>query len=175
MFSVRTTGIPDAAGTDLEVVVRGKRAWMSENGSPWRSMAIPNQMNGMSGSMGAEAFQELARYIKDVRVTEHEQVAGKPVTRITGKIDTAGMVEALAKLGSLSGTGSGSFSFGLDDLGGKLGDITAVLSIDETAHLLNSAFVTFVIEGQGQKLELQLQYRLTSWNKPLELPAVPGG
>ena len=125
--------------------------------------------------MGAEAFQELARYIHDVRVTEHQQIAGKPVTTITGKIDTAGMLEALAKLGSLSGTGNGSFSFDLDDLGVKLGDITAVLSIDETAHLLDSAFVTFVIEAQDQKLELQLQYRLTSWNKPVELPSVSGG
>jgi carbon monoxide dehydrogenase subunit G len=175
VFSVRTTGIPEAAGTDVEVVVRGKRAWMSQNAGPWTSMEIPNQMNGMSGSMGAEAFQELARYIHDVRVTEHEQIAGKPVTTITGKIDTTGMLEALAKLESLSGTGNGSFSFDLDELGVKLGDITAVLSIDETAHLLNSAFVTFVMEAQGQKLELQLQYRLTSWNRPVELPAVPGG
>ena len=174
-FSVRTTGIPEAAGTEFEVVVRGQRAWMSEDSGPWTSIAIPKQLNGMSGSMGAEAFQDLARYIHDVRVTEHQQIAGKPVTTITGKIDTAGMVEALAKLGSLSGTGNGSFSFDLDDLGVKLGDITAVLSIDETAHLLDSAFVTFVIEAQGQKLELQLQYRLTSWNKPVELPAVPSG
>jgi hypothetical protein len=174
-FSVHTTGIPEAAGKDIQVVVRGKRAWMSETGGPWTSMEVPKQMNGMSGSMGADAFQELTRYIHDVRVTEHQQIAGKPVTTITGGIDTAGMLKSLAKLGSLSGTGNGSFSFDLDDLGVKLGDITAVLSIDEAAHLLNSAFVTFVIEAQDEKLELQLQYRLTSWNKPVELPSVSGG
>ena len=176
-FSVHTSGIPEAVGTEVQVVVRDKRAWMSENGGPWTSLEVPQQMNGMSGSMGADAFQELTRYIHDVRVTEHQQIAGKPVTTITGGIDTAGMLKSLAKLGSLSGTGNGSFAFDLDDLddlGVKLGDITAVLSIDEAAHLLSSAFVTFAIEAQDEKLELQLQYRLTSWNKPVELPSVPG-
>jgi hypothetical protein len=175
VFSVHMTGIPEAAG-DVQVVVRGKRAWMSENGGPWTSMAIPNQMNGMSGSMGADAFQELTRYIHDVRVTEHEQIAGKPVSSITGRIDTAGMVEAVTKLGSLPTPRgeSGTFSFDLDDLGVELGDITAVLSIDEANHLLSSAFITFVVEAQHEKLEFQLQYRLTSWNKPVELPSVSG-
>ncbi len=174
--SVHATGIPEAAGKDFQLVVRGTRAWMSEDGGPWTSMAVPKQMNGMSGSMGADAFQELSRYINDVRVTEHQQIAGKSVSTITGDIDTAGMLEALAKLGSLSAPGgtSGAFSFDLDDLGVKLGDITVVLSIDEATHLLSSAFVTLVIEAQDQKMELRLQYRLTSSNQPIKLPSVTG-
>ena len=84
-FSVRATGIPEAAGKDIQVVVRGNRAWMSDGTAAWASMPVPKQMNGMSGSMGADAFQELARYIKDVRVTEHQQIGGKPVTTITGE------------------------------------------------------------------------------------------
>ncbi len=66
-------------------------------------MPMPKEMNGVSGSMGADAFQELARYVRDVRVAEHQQIDGKPVTTIAGEIDTAGLIKAVTKLGSLSG------------------------------------------------------------------------
>ena len=79
------------------------------DGSGWESVPVPVQMkqrvNGMSGSMGADAFQELARHVHDVRVSEHQQIGGKLVTTIAGEIDTAGMLKAVTKLGSLSRTG----------------------------------------------------------------------
>jgi hypothetical protein len=175
-FSMRTTGIPEAAGKDFQVVVRGNRAWMSDSAGGWASMPVPKEMNGMSGSMGADAFQQLARYVRDVRVAEHQQIAGKPVTTIAGEIDTAGMLRAMTKLGSLSGAGgeNAAFSFDLDDLGLKIGDISAVLSIDERTHLLDAALVTLGLEAQGKKLEFELRYRLTSSNQPVELPSVSG-
>jgi hypothetical protein len=175
-FSLYTTGIPEAAGRDFRLVVRGNRAWMRDTGGSWTSMPVPTQMNGMSSSMGADAFQELARYVRDVRVSEHQQFAGKPVTTITGEIDTAGMLKAVTKLGSVSGSGSeeGAFSLDFDDLGVKLGDIKAVLSIDEGTQLLTAAGVTFAIEARGEKVELDLQYRLTSSNQPVKLPSVSG-
>ena len=177
-FSVRTTGIPEASGKDFQFVVRGSRAWTSEGGA-WESVPVPGQMkqqvNGLSGSMGAEAFQELARHVRDVRVAEHKQIGGKLVTTIAGEIDTAGMLEAVTKLGSLSGTGGekAAFSFDLDDLGLKIGDIKAMLLIDERTHLLDSALVTLAIEAQGKTLEFKLHYRLTSANQPVVLPPVP--
>ena len=136
-FSMHATGIPEAAGKDFQMVVRGNRAWMSDTNGAWASMPVPKEMNGVSGSMGAGAFQELARYVRDVRVAEHQQIGGKPVTTIAGEIDTTGMIKAMAKLGSLSGPGSEkpAFSFDLDDLGLKFGDIKAVLSIDESTQL----------------------------------------
>ena len=85
------------------MVVRGNRAWMSDHQRQWAAMPVPKEMNGMSGSMGAGAFQELARYVRDVRVAEHQQIGGKQVTTIAGEIDTTGMIKAMAKLGSLSG------------------------------------------------------------------------
>jgi hypothetical protein len=175
-FSMHATGIPEAAGKDFQLVIRGNKAWMSDTNGNWASMPVPKEMNGMSGSMGAGAFQELARYVRDVRVAEHQQIAGKPVTTIAGEIDTAGMLEAMTKLGSLSGPGGASsgFSFNLKDLGLKLGDIKAVLSIDESSHLLDSALVTLGMEAQGKKLDFEIRYRLTSWNKPVELPSVSG-
>jgi hypothetical protein len=158
------------------MVVRGNRAWVSTTNGKWAAMPVPKEMNGMSGSMGAGAFQELARYVRDVRVAEHQQIGGKQVTTIAGEIDTTGMIKAMAKLGSLSGAGSENpaFSFDLDDLGVKFDDIKAVLSIDESTHLLSTALVSLGMEAQGQKLDFEIQYRLTSSNEPVEFPSVTG-
>ena len=175
-FSMRATGIPEAKSKDFQLVVRGNRAWMTDTGGNWVSMPVPKELNGKSSSMGTDAFQELARYVKDVRIAEHQQIGGKSVTTIAGEIDTAGMLQAFSKLSSLSGQGGKStgFSLDLDDLGIKVGDIKAVLSIDERTHLLDSALITVTVEAQGKKLELNLQYRLTSANKPVVLPTPTG-
>ena len=175
-FSMHMTGLPDAGSEDFQFVVRGNSAWVTDTAGHWASMPVPKELNGKSSSMGADAFQELARYVKDVRVVEHQQIGGKTVTTIAGEIDTAGMLQAFAKLGSLSGSGAedGGFSFDLDDLGVKIGDIKAVLSIDERTQLLDAALVTVAIEAQGEKLELKVQYRLTSVNEPVTLPSVSG-
>jgi hypothetical protein len=175
-LSLHATGIPEAAGKDFQMVVRGNRAWVSTTNGEWASMPVSKEMNGVSGSMGAGAFQELARYVRDVRVAEHQQIGGKPVTTIAGEIDTTGMIKAMAKLGSLSGPGSENpgFSFDLDDLGIKFGDIKAVLSIDESTHLLSTAFVTLGMEAQGQTLDFEIRYRLISSNQPVKFPSVSG-
>ncbi len=173
-FSLHASGIPEAAGKDFRMVIRGNRAWMSDTNGKWVSMPVPREMNGVSGSMGAGAFQELARYVRDVRVAEHQEIGGKPVTTIAGEIDTTGMIKAMAKLGSLSGPGSANpgFSFDLDDLGIKFDDIKAVLSIDESTHLLSTALVTLGMEAQGKTLDFEIRYRLTSSNQPVKFPNV---
>ncbi len=175
-FSLRANGIPEAAGKGYQLVIRGNRAWMKESGGTWTSLPVPKEMNGVSGSMGAGAFQELARYVRDVRVAEHQQIGGKPVTTIAGEIDTAGMIKAMTKLGSLSGPGGEqpAFSFDLDDLGLTFGDIKAVLTIDEGTQLLSTALVTLSMEAQGQTLDFEVRYRLTSSNEPITLPSVSG-
>src|SRR5215207_6396102 len=50
-FSLHATGIPEAAGKNFQMVVRGDRAWMSETNGKWVSMPVPKEMNGVSGSM----------------------------------------------------------------------------------------------------------------------------
>ena len=159
-FSVRTTGLPrrrhgHAVGRSA-VAAPGRTT-----AARWESVPVPGQMkqqvNGLSGSMGADAFQELARHVRDVRVAEHQQIGGKLVTTIAGEIDTAGMLEAVTKLGSLSGTGGEkpALSFDLDDLGLKIGDIKAVLSIDERTHLLDSRPDHARHRGAGQEAGVQ--------------------
>ena len=176
VFSMHATGIPGASGQNFQMVIRGNRAWMSTTNGTWASMPVPKEMNGKSGSMGADAFQQLARYVRDVRIAEHQQIGGKLSTTIAGEIDTAGLIKAVTKLGALSESGGDkpAFDFDLDDLGLKFGDIKAVLTIDESTHLLSSALVTLSMDVQGKKLALELRYRLTSSNQPIKFPRVSG-
>ncbi len=172
-FSLSATDLPEGANMNMQVVIRGNRAWLKENGR-WRSMAVPSDAAGMSGSLGVQAFQELARHVKDVRVAEGQLIGGVPTTTIAGEIDTAGLLKAALKLGSLSDVTGGELTFDLDDLGLKFGDIEAVLSIDERTRLLSAAQIVLELEAKGEKLEFDLRYRLTSANEPVTLPAPTG-
>ena len=167
-FSMRTSGVPNGGDMAMQVLVRGGRAWM-KIGNRWQSMPVPADA-GANGTLSGEAFQQLARYVEDVRVTEHQLIQGKPVTTIAGEIDTAGLIESFAKLGPLAeGT-----SFDLSKLGLDIGDIRAVLTIDERTQLLDSAFVSFAMSAEGKSIEIELRYRLASANKPIRLPQPQG-
>ena len=91
----------------MQVLVRSGKAWLDADGR-WRSAPIPADATS-NGTLSAAAFQQLARFVKDVRVKEHQVIQGQTVA-----ID-------LSKLG-------------LD-----IGDIHAVLTVDEQTHLLDSA------------------------------------
>jgi hypothetical protein len=80
------------------------------------------------------------------------------------------MIGAVTKLGSVAG-GVEGLSLDFTELGIDFGDIEAVLTIDERTHLLDSAFVTFSIAAKGQQVDLELRYRLTSSNQPVQLPS----
>jgi hypothetical protein len=149
-----------AEGFSMQLLVRGGRSW-TNLGTGWRAGPAPAASAGLS----ATAFQQLARYVKDVRVHEHQLVAGKQVTTIAGEIDTEGMIEALSGLDDLAE------GFDLDELGVDLGDIHAVLSLDERSGLLDSASVTFTLKAQGEQVRMGLRYRLTSANEPVTLPS----
>lgn len=167
-FALRTSGIPNGGDRAMELLVRGNRAWM-DTGGGWQSTPVPAGA-GSNGSMNAAAFQKLARYVKDVRVTENQLIAGKSVTTIAGEIDTEAMVEAFADLGALA---QGA-SFDLSKLGVDLGDINAVLTIDERTNLLDTAYITFSMSAEGKSAEIELRYRLASANEPVRLPSPTG-
>jgi hypothetical protein len=164
-FSMRASGVPNGGDIAMEVLVRGGQAWL-KSGGHWQAMPAP-AVAGSNGTLSAAAFQQLARYVKDVRVTEHQLIQGKPVTTIAGEIDTAGMIESFAKLGSFAeGT-----SFDLSKLGVDFGDIRAVLTIDERTQLLDTVFVTFAMSAEGKNIAIDLRYRLASANQPVKLPS----
>jgi hypothetical protein len=164
-LALRTSGVPDGGDVAMEMVVRGGRAW-TKMGGGWQQAPVPAGAE-TSGTVSAAAFQEFARYVKDVRVTEHQLIGGKAVTTIAGEIDTEAMIGAIAKLGSLAeGT-----SLDLSKLGLDIGDIHAVLTIDERTHLLDTAFITFAMSAEGKTAEIELRYRLASANEPVRLPS----
>lgn len=167
-FSLRTSGAPSGGDMTMQVLVRGGRAWMNTGGR-WQSTPAPSGL-GSSPTLSAAAFQQLARYVKDVRVTEHQLIQGTQATTIAGEIDTEGMIEALTKLGPMAEGLSLDFS----KLGIDIGDIHAVLTIDERTQLLDTAFVTFAISAEGKRIEVDLRYRLASANEPVKLPSPRG-
>ena len=162
-LSMSTSGVPDGGEMTMQVLVRGGRVWMNMGDGWTQAGAAPT---GSQGTLSAEAFQQLARYVEDVRVSEHQLIEGKPVTTIAGDIDTQGMLEAVTRLGSVAPPGSFDFS----DAGIELGDIHAVLTLDERTHLLDTAFVSFSMSAQGKSAQIELRYRLAGANEPVQLP-----
>jgi hypothetical protein len=164
-FSLSSKGIP---GADVKMEVLNRKGRVSVNmGDGWKSApaGAAQAAMGSSGTMSAEAFQQLAEHVQDVRVTEHQLVGGKPVTTIAGEIDTQGLIEAATKLSDFAPEG-----FDLADAGIDLGDIHAVLTIDERTGLLDTALVTFSMGAEGKTVKVELRYRLSSANEPVKLP-----
>ena len=173
--SMKASGLPGVA-LDAAFVLRGNTAWLRMNGA-WQQTTVPAGVDlGGSASLGSAAFQELTKHVKDVRVSEHELVGGKPVAIIAGEIDTVGLLGSLTKLASLGGSGSDGLGQlpDFDELGAKIGNIHAVLTIDEQTHLLSAALVKLAIEASGEELQLELRYRLTAANEPVKIPSPSG-
>jgi hypothetical protein len=171
-LSVTAGGMPGLE-LDAKLVVRGRTAWVGMNGE-WERTQVPAGLDlGTSASFGSAAFQELTKHVRDVRVTEQQIVAGKPATIIAGEIDTVGLMGSLTKLAGL-GQEAAPEGFELPDLnelGVTIGDIKAVLTIDESTRLMSAALVTLAIEAGGEQLHLELRYRLTAANEPVKIPA----
>ncbi len=169
-MSMRSSGLP-GANVDLQVVVRGEQLWMRLNGS-WQKLPAAAAPNLGSASLGPAAFAELARHVKDVRVTEGQLVEGRPVSVVAGEIDTVGLLGAMSKLGGLGELNPSGLD--LKELGSGIGDIEAVLTIDERTRLLDSALVTLSIDAGGEPVDITLNYRLTGSNQPVRIPNLPG-
>jgi hypothetical protein len=164
-FAMRSEGIP---GADVAIQVLNRKGRVSMNsGSGWKSFpAGAKAVSGSNGTVSAEAFQQLAQYVRDVRVTEHQSIEGKMKTTIAGEIDTQGMLEAAMKLGDVVPAGS----FDLSGAGLDIGDIHAVLTIDESTRLLDAVFISFSMSAEGKSMKIELRYRLASANQPVKLP-----
>ncbi len=168
-MSMRASGIPGERAFAIDVVVRGAELWMKTSGR-WQKLPAASAPAVTSPSLGPAAFAELARHVKAVRVAEDQLLEGRPVAIVAGEIDTAGLIRSLAELGGVRELAPG---LDLDELGASIGDIEAVLTIDEQTRLLTSALVTLSVDADGEHVELRLTYRLTSWNEPVRIPS-PG-
>jgi hypothetical protein len=156
MFSMRTEGVPGSRGYTLQGTVRRGRVSLSMNG---RRLALPTTTSTPQRLDWSGTMLELVRYVKDVKVRENRVVNGEVGATISGVIDTAELMKAVAKLNAFTRAAN----FG--DFDGKLGDIHAALFVAERSGLIRSAVVTMSMD----EADLRVTYRLTSTNR-----AVPG-
>jgi hypothetical protein len=144
----------------LRVASIGGRSWVELGG---RRVAIPADAFGTSSADPLGAF-DVTRYVKDVAVDGGEVLNGKPVTKITGVLDTAGLVKGLAALG-----GAGAAA-GLPDLGGAIGDTRVVVYLDESSHRLVAALADVSMHADGTKVAVHLDVAVTGVDQPVALP-----
>lgn len=164
-LSMSTSGLPSPFGA--EFVSRGGRYWVRLNGS-WQALPVAPGVSAPDSGLDTTAWLELARYVKDVRVTEGRELHGERVTTVTGVIDTAGLVGALSKL---SGLQQRSFAGpDLSELRKHVGDIHAVLFVSDRTLLIRGAVLTTTLDFQGHEVELRIVYRLLGVNRPVEIP-----
>jgi hypothetical protein len=166
---VEATSSGAFAGFDFGVVAVGNRAHLRMNGD-WRALPRPASLRQeTSQDLGSAALLELARYVKKVNVTEHQFIDGEPTAIVSGTVDTAGLVNAMAKLNGVAGL-AGDSAPNVSDFADSLGDTRATLALSEKTHLVRAAVVSISAEAQGKKVDLQLVYRLRDVNKPVRFP-----
>jgi hypothetical protein len=160
--SVVTVSSDDVPGfREVTVVTRGQDVWMKAGGS-WQRVQVPaGQATGM------DQF-DFVPYIKDVDVDDGQQVAGEPAVKITGVLDTAGLVNGfLGQLGTVPGGA-------LPDVSDGLGDTRVVLYVSETSHLPLRTLVDMSFEQGGESAEMHFDFAITNVDEPVAIPH-PGG
>jgi hypothetical protein len=131
-------------------------------GGSWQRVQVPaGQATGM------DQF-DFVPYIKDVDVDDGQQVAGEPAVKITGVLDTAGLVNGfLGQLGTVPGGA-------LPDVSDGLGDTRVVLYVSETSHLPLRTLVDMSFEQGGESAEMHFDFAITNVDEPVAIPH-PGG
>lgn len=154
-MTMKSPDLPEFPETTM--VVRGDEGWMKLNGG-WQSFPVPPTQ-----ATGIEQF-DMAQYVKDVDLDEDSEVDGKPAVKITGVIDTAGLVDGL--VGQFGAVGGGP----VPDLSEMLGDTRAVIYLSPESHLPLRMLLDLTMEVQGEEVEMHLDYAITNVNEPVAVP-----
>jgi hypothetical protein len=145
---------------EVTVVTRGQRAWVKAGG-PWQRLTVPPGQ-----PTGIEQF-DFTPYVKDVSVKDGVTAGGEPAVKITGALDTAGLVQGvLGQLGAASGGAVPGFTDGL-------GDTRVVLYVSEVSHLPVRTLVDVSMKSAGEKVTLHLDFAITNVNERVTVPG-PG-
>jgi hypothetical protein len=161
VMTMRLDGLPGMSAINMQMVLRGPQMRMSMNGQTFAT-AVPasaRKQYDWSSSM-----MELARYVKDVHVLEGRVVNGERGSTVSGVIDTEGLLEAAAKLRSLS-QATGQAAPDMSDLAENVGDTHAALFIASRTGLIRSAVIGVSMEAGGEKIALDITYRLKDVNR----------
>jgi hypothetical protein len=145
---------------EVTVVTRGARAWVKA-GNGWQRVTIPPGQPS-----GIEQF-DFTPYVKDVKVEDGATAGGEAAVKITGLLDTAGLVQGVfGQLGVASGGAMPALSAGL-------GDTRVVIYISEVSHLPLRTLVDIKVEAAGEKVNMHLDFAITNVNEPVRVPG-PG-
>lgn len=158
-MTMEAPDVPQFPG--LSVVVRGRTAWVKAGGS-WERTELPPQ-----SAVGVEQF-DFTPYVKDVDVDDGHQVAGEPAVKLTGVLDTAGLVNGLfSQLGSVPGGA-------MPDLSQSLGDTRIALYVSEVSHLPLRTLMDLSVEEAGERYELHMDFAVSGIDEPVKIPRVGG-
>jgi hypothetical protein len=161
VLSMRADGIPGAGSFDARMLIRGRQASMSMNG---QRFSMPLTASTKQQFDWSSTMVDLTRYVKQVKVREGRVVNGEHGATITGVIDTAGLLKAVAKLDGFTQV-AGASAPKFDAFTDHLSDVRVALFVAERTGLIRSAVVTLALEAEGKKAELELTYRLDSTNR----------
>jgi hypothetical protein len=155
---------------DFEFVALGTRAYVRGGGMGWQAVPRPAMApSGEAEHLGAAVLRELARYVRDVRVKEGELLGGEPTTRISGTVDTAGLVKAAARLDDFSQV-VGEAAPDVSRFAEHLGDTNVVLLVSERSRLLRAMLIDLTIDYEGKTASVRAIYRLRDVNQAIRIP-----
>jgi hypothetical protein len=144
---------------DFVIVKRSGRVSMSLNGSVVGQVPLPS-----TGGDNPLQVVDITQYVKEVRVEHGKLIDGEPMTKVSGVIDTAGLVHGA--LGNLTAGGNGL------DLSSTLGDTRVVLYLSDATHLPMRGLVDVAMKVSDQKIEMHLDFAYTSYDEKLEFPGL---
>jgi outer membrane lipoprotein-sorting protein len=168
---MRAEGLPAQLGMngDLMLMVKRGNQMTMTMGNQTQVMTAPTDLSTQTQAWGSLASLDLVSCVKKVDVEEGRNLNGEPAARIAGTIDTACVVHALIKLSGLGSlAGSSVDTSKIDD---TLGDVRATLFVSDRTHLLIGGLISLTAHAQGQKMDVQFSYRLTSVNEPVHFPS----
>jgi hypothetical protein len=147
---------------DFTLVNRKGRLSMSVDGQRSSTVAPP------SPATNPIRVVDFSKYVKGVRVEHGKELDGQAMTKLSGVIDTGGVVdETLSSLGEVSQLGGGGV-----DLSKVLGDTHVVLYISDVSHLPMRGLVDIPANMAGTKVTLHMDFAYTSVNEPVAFPGL---
>lgn len=145
---------------EIVVAQRSGRASMRVDGSSLGEFPLPAQEED------PVQLVDFAQYVKDVRVEHGKLIDDQQMTKLTGVVDTKGLVEGtLGSLGGIATAGGGGF-----DLSEAFGDTRVVLYLSEETHLPMRGLVDIPMKIAGERIELHMAFAYTSFNEKVEFP-----
>jgi hypothetical protein len=160
-FLVQTSvqGVP---GFSNFTMVSRKGALSMNAGGGWVPVPADAATAQQNAALGGFDFLP---FIKDVDVEEGKLVGGEPMTKITGIINTEGLVDGV--LGQLGGVSELS---GLGAFGAAFEDTRVVIYLSDVTHLPVRGLLDIPVKVLDERVTMHLDYALLGVNEPVKIP-----